>query len=59
MAYITDFADWVGSFLELIENFVVNLTPGMMFFLGMMMLSGIVIYVFSMVITSIKGKKKK
>jgi len=58
MAFITDFADWVGSFIEGIDSFITNLTPGMMFFLAMMMTSAIVIYVFSMVIRSIKGNRK-
>jgi len=58
MAYITDFADWAGSFIEGIEGFILNISPGMMFLLGMMMLSGIVIIVFSMVISSVKGGRK-
>ena len=34
MAYMTDMADWAGSFMEGIDSLMVSSTPGIMLVLG-------------------------
>ena len=45
MVITTDFADWIGSFIEAIDSIYINSAPGIMLILGIItIISGLTIF---------------
>jgi len=42
MAYITDLADWIGSFIEGIDSLYMSITPPIMLLLGIITVTSLV-----------------
>ena len=42
MAYITDLADWIGSFMEGIDSLYMSITPPIMLLLGVVTITSLI-----------------